>query len=103
VAFGMVLAMVLGCGRSPEPVAQDVVQTVTTAGITVVYGPAAKPFNRVMRRLLGRSGRLEHLGKIWRSSVPELKPVTIAVVECEQPDVGLARPGRIELCYDLLG
>jgi hypothetical protein len=103
LALGVVLALLVGCGRPPEPVAQAVGQTVTTAGITVVYGPAAKPFNRVMRRLLLKSGRLEQLARIWRSSVPELKPVTIAVVECEQPDLGLARPGRIELCYDLLG
>ncbi len=101
VALG--LAMVLGCSRSPEGVGQDVAQTVAVPGIRVIYGPATKPFNRVMRRLLRRSGRLENLARIWRSSVPGLKPVTIAVIECERPDLGLVRPGRIELCYDLLG
>jgi hypothetical protein len=97
----MGLALLLGCGRSPEPV-EPAAQTVT-AGITVIYGPATKPFNRVMRRLLQRSGRLERLARIWRSSVPGLKPVAIAVSDCEHPDLGVARPGRIELCYDVLG
>jgi hypothetical protein len=97
----MVLALPLGCSRSPEPVGQSD-QTVT-AGITVIYRPATKPFNRVMRRLLLTSGRVERLANIWRSSVPGLKPVTIEVSDCEHPDLGLARPGQIVLCYDVLG
>jgi hypothetical protein len=101
--IGLVLGLTLlvGCGRSPEPVGHAA-QTVT-AGITVIYRPATKPFNRVMRRLLRRSGRLERLARIWRSSVPGLKPVTIEVSDCEQPNLGLARPGQIVLCYDVLG
>jgi hypothetical protein len=101
--IGLVLGLTLlvGCGRSPEPVGHAA-QTVT-AGITVIYRPATKPFNRVMRRLLRRSGRLERLAQIWRSSVPGLKPVTIEVSDCEQPNLGLARPGQIVLCYDVLG
>jgi hypothetical protein len=100
--FGLVMGLALsGCGRSPEP--REQADRTVTAGITVIYAPATKPFNRVMRRLLRRSGRLERLARIWRSSVPGLMPVTIEVGDCANPDVGLARPGHILLCYDLLG
>jgi hypothetical protein len=102
----LVLVLLLGCGRSPEPSSEPMAQRTQTdviAGMTVIYSPATKPFNRVMRRLLLTSGRLERLATIWRSSVPGVKPVTILVRDCETPAVGLVGPGRIELCYDLLG
>jgi hypothetical protein len=107
--LSMLLCALLGCGRSSPSVVQsagpsdpDPGKTTITERIMVTYGPATKPFNRVMQRLLLRSGRLEQLATIWQSSVP-LQPFTIAVVECERPNVQFVDGGRIELCYDLLG